>query len=192
MIRRVLATALAVTIALLVTATAALAHAHLERSSPAQGARLTTPPTTVALTFGEAVTVGATPITVTGPGGAAWKVGKVSITDSTVSAAVTATGPAGLYTLAYTVTSDDGDDVSGKITFTMAAAAAPTTSAAPTTTAAPAPTSTATSAATTAATPAGAATTPTDSGGIPVWIWVVVAVLVLGGIGAVLARRTRN
>lgn len=189
MLRRTLAATLAAVITLLVTllvtATPALAHAKLESTVPARGASLATPPTTVSLTFGEPVTVGANPISVTGPGGASWTVGKVSITDSTVSAPVTATGPAGAYTLAYTVISDDGDEVSGRIPFTLTAAATPTTAAAPTTTVAPA----ATAAATTAADPApAAAVAPTGSGGVPAWVWVVVAVVVLGGIAAVVAR----
>lgn len=179
MIRRALVAALVAGLAVLATATPALAHAKLESTTPAAGASLATPPTTVSLTFGEPVTVGAAPITVTGPGGVSWTVGKASITDSTVSAPVTATGPAGAYTLAYTVISDDGDAVSGKVAFTLTSAPT-TTAAAPTTTAVP------------VAAPA-AATTPTGTtgGGVPTWVWIVVAVVAVGGIGAAVARSRR-
>lgn len=184
MIRRILAATLVAGLALLLTATPALAHAKLESTTPTSGASLATPPTTVSLTFAEPVTVGANPLTVTGPGGVSWTVGKVSITDSTVSAPVTATGPAGAYTLAYTVISDDGDDVSGKIPFTLTAAATPTTTAAPAPTSTPAPV--------VAAPEPAAASTPAGSGGVPAWVWVVVAVVVLGGIGTVVARSRRT
>jgi methionine-rich copper-binding protein CopC len=180
-IRRALVATLVAGLAVLVCATPALAHAKLESTTPAAGASLATPPATVSLTFGEPVTVGADPITVTGPGGVRWAVGKVSITDSTVSAPVTATGPVGAYTLAYTVISDDGDAVGGKVAFTLTTAATPTTTAA-----APTPT-----AAVAVATPA-ATTPPSPSrGGVPVWVWIVAAVVVVGGIGAAVARSRR-
>ncbi len=178
MIRRTLAATLVAGLALLLTATPALAHAKLDSTTPAQGARLATPPTTVSLTFAEPVTVGATPIAVTGPGGVSWTVGKASITDSTVSAPVTATGPAGAYTLAYTVISDDGDAVSGKVAFTLTTAPTTTPAPVPSTSPAPAP---------------AAASTPATPGGVPAWVWVVVAVVVVvGGIGAVVARSRRT
>ena len=192
MLRRTVAAALVAGLAVLLTATPAAAHAKLESTTPAQGASLAIPPTTVSLTFGEPVTVGAAPIAVTGPGGARWKVGKASITDSTVSAPVTATGPAGAYTLAYTVISDDGDAISGKVAFTLTAAATPTTAPAPTTTAAPTPTAAPTTTAGATTPSPAAASTPSDpGGGVPAWVWVVVAVVAVGGIGAIVARSRR-
>ena len=117
----------------LLTAAPALAHTSLVKSTPAAGAVLPTAPTTVSLTFGEAVTLPANPLQSTGPGGAAWTVGKATIDDATVSFPVSATGPAGPYTMAWQVISDDGDTVKGTVAFTLSAPAATMTTAAPAT-----------------------------------------------------------
>ena len=70
--------------------------------------------------------------------------------------------------------------MSGTIDFTLSAPATTTT----TTTVPPTTTTTATSSV------APAAQTGNDEGGVPAWVWILVAVLVLAGIGAaVLLRR---
>ncbi|MEN3269431.1 copper resistance protein CopC, partial [Pseudonocardia sp.] len=46
------------------------------------------------------------------------------------STPVTASEPAGIYTLAWSVISDDGDTINGTIPFTRTTAATPTTTAA--------------------------------------------------------------
>jgi len=179
-IRR-LATALLLSgAAVLVTATPAFAHTELIASDPAQNASLAAAPQQVSLTFGEAVTLGDTPVTVTGPDGAAWTVGQAAVTGAVVTAPVTPNGPAGTYTLAYQVISDDGDEVKGSVQFTLTAAAGPATSATTTTSEAP-PSTTA------SAEPAAAPTKDSD-GGIPVWVWILGAV-VLVAIGLVVALR---
>ena len=81
----------------------------LRRTAATMLKSLGAPPAQVSLTFGEAVRLPPNPIRVTGPGGAVWTVGKAAVTDATVTAPVTATGPAGAYTLAWQVISDDGD-----------------------------------------------------------------------------------
>ena len=191
-LRRGLIALLLAGFAVIVTAGPALAHTTLRSSNPANGATLATPPTRVSLTFGEAVTVSGNPIRVTGPGGVAWMVGKASVTDATVTAPVTAAGPAGAYTLTWTVVAEDGDTISGKINFTVRGAppkpaAAPASkpapvvpALAPATSPAAAPTTTAVAATTTAAatttvpTPVPAAAQTTDSGGgVPWWVWIV-------------------
>ena len=169
----------------LLTAAPALAHTSLVKSTPAAGAVLPTAPTTVSLTFGEAVTLPANPVQITGPGGAAWTVGKATIDDATVSFPVTATGPAGAYTMAWQVISDDGDTVKGTVPFTLSAPATPTTTAAPATSAAALTTAAA------AATPVGQQA-ETSSGGVPAWVWVIVVVVILAAIAGLVVRSRRR
>lgn len=178
----------------LLTATPALAHTTLKSSNPANGSSLDAAPDAVTLTFEEAVTLPNDPISVTGPDGASWTVGTPAISGASVTAPVTATGPAGKYTLRYTVTADDGDAVKGAVTFTLAAAATPASEAA-------APASAEAQAGAPAAAPvaAPATTAPINDGkgsdtGTPTWVWVVVAIVVLGiaggAVAAVQRRRT--
>lgn len=157
---------------LLVLAAPASAHAELESSSPADGASLSTAPTQIKLTFSEAVTLQADPVTVTGPGGEKWLVGTPSIAGPVVTVPVTPSGPAGAYTLTYKSVADDGDKQTGTVHFTLTAPASPSTSAAPTTSASPAAQTPTTQS------PA-AAGQPSDSGGFPTWLWIVIAVVVV-------------
>ena len=88
-------------LAVCATAVPAVAHTELQSSDPVEGASLAAAPTSIKLTFGEAVTVPKDPIQVTGPDGAKWTVGTVTLTGPVVSAPVQATGPAGAYTVSY-------------------------------------------------------------------------------------------
>ena len=171
---------------------AALAHTSLQKSTPAAGASLAAPPTEVSLTFGEAVRLPAAPIRVAGPDGAVWTVGN-AVTDATVTAPVTATGPAGAYTVHWQVISDDGDTIRGTIPFTLTAPAAPVVApASPPDTAVATPTP-APAAATPAAAPSAPAAPATDEGGAPGWLWALGGVAVLAvAAGVVLARRARS
>ncbi len=178
-VRRLAAALLLSGVAVVATATPAFAHAELIASDPAQGAALPAPPQQVALTFNEPVTPAADPVTITGPEGASWTVGTPSIAGAMVTAPVQPSGPAGAYTLTYRVVSDDGDEVTGTVAFTLTTAATTTTNpttAAPTTTA-----------------PAAAPTSDTDDG-VPAWVWILGAAVLLA-IGVLvalrLARRTR-
>ena len=161
-----------------------MAHTTLKSSDPADGSSMSAAPEKVTLTFEEAVTLPADPITVTGPDGSSWTVGTATISGASVTAPVEPTGPAGRYTLAYTVTADDGDAVKGTVHFTLTTAATPTTSAAaPTTAAAPV--------AAAPATPAPAATGG-ESSGTSMWLWIALAVIVVGvlaGLGVARSRR---
>ncbi len=181
-VRRLLAAAVLSGVALVATATPALAHAELTASTPAKGASLATPPVEVSLTFDEPVTLGENPISVTGPGGVSWTVGTPTIAGAVITAPVQASGPAGPYTLAYTVISDDGDDVTGSVAFTLTAPADQTTTTATTTTTE--------AAASTTTTRSDVATTSADDtgGGIPVWVWIVGAVLLVAA-GLLIALR---
>ncbi|MBP2704512.1 copper resistance protein CopC [Microbispora sp. RL4-1S] len=84
--------------------------------------------------------------------------------------------PSGGYTVAWRVVSSDGHPVEGEIPFTVRSSAAPAAGD-------PAP----------AGTPV-AATGATDDqgGGMPGWIWVVLAGLVLVGAGALLTGRAKK
>lgn len=182
---RVLVPLLLAGIVLTATAPVALAHTELESSSPSEGQSLATAPTSVTLTFGEAVTLPTKPVTIMGPGGTAWTVGAATIAGAKVTLPVQPSGPAGAYTLNYTVIADDGDQVRGAVHFTLSAAATPTTTAAPTTMAAAAQ-----AAATSAPAPVAAAQ-DTGGGGVPVWVWVLIAAVVVALV-MVLVLRTRG
>ena len=188
--------ALVVLFTVLVGTPSALAHTELEGSTPAAGARLAAPPSTVSLTFGEAVRLPANPIRVAGPEGAVWTVGQATVDGATVTAPVTATGPAGAYTLTWQVVSDDGDTIRGTVRFTLTAPAAPIIApASPPGSAVPAVATAAPPAATPAAVPSAApqAVPPTEEGGVPGWLWVVAGAAVLAvGAGVVVARRARQ
>ncbi|NBH07462.1 copper resistance CopC family protein [Amycolatopsis sp. SID8362] len=181
--RHVAATVLAAATALLATAVPASAHAGLKSSNPAEGASLATAPSKIELTFGEAVKPNT--ITVTGADGRKWETGAPTVVDAVVTVPVTPAGPAGKYVIAYKVTSEDGDPVSGTVNFTLTAAVASSTSA---TSSSAAPTS---SAPVTSVTPQPQA--QNDSGsGFPAWGWVLIAIVVLAVIGGVLVARRRG
>ena len=78
--------ALAVVVLLVIAATQASAHAMLEGSTPAADAVLTTPPTSVDLTFNEAITLLPDSVRVFGPDG-----GRVD--DGAIAAATTTGRP---------------------------------------------------------------------------------------------------
>jgi len=134
-------------------------------------------------------------VRVAGPEGVVWTVGQATVAGATVTAPVTATGPAGPYTLTWQVIADDGDTIRGTVRFTLTAPAAPIVapasppgSAAAVATAAPPP-------ATPAAVPSAApqAVPATEEGGVPGWLWVGAGAAVLAvGAGVVVARRARQ
>ena len=182
-------------VALLVGAAPAFAHARLESSDPAEGASLSAAPPQVTLTFAEAVTVPEAPISVTGPDGASWTVGAATVAGAVVATPVEATGPAGRYTLRYTVISDDGDRVEGAVRFTLTAAATPAAAAAGTAQAqaeaAPA-TAAAVGAAAAAPTVVAAPVEAAGSSGTSVGVWVAVAVVVIGVLAGLAVARSRR
>lgn len=170
-------------LAMLLVAGPAAAHSRLESSDPADGASLATPPSKVTLTFNEQMQQGFATLTVIGPGDTAWQDGETQVSGDSVSIAVKPLGPAGKYQIGYRVVSDDGHPISGSVSFTLtapgpAAATAPTSAAAPST------------AAPTAAAPSttAAAAPAEDTGGTPVWPWIVGGVVAVAA-GVVLALR---
>jgi methionine-rich copper-binding protein CopC len=163
--RKLLPAAVLAGLALLATAAPAAAHTELESSNPADGAQLAAPPTQLTLTFSEPVSTQGATVTVTGPNGNPWQVGTITAQNSTLTVPVQPAGPAGQYTLAWKITSADGDPASGTVRFALTAPAVVTTPPAtttppPTTTTAPANPSTVAQAQQTGS---------GDDGGIPAW-----------------------
>ena len=120
-------------LALLVTAGvggagAASAHDTLVGTSPAASSTVSTVPGTVTLTFDQPALAVGTQLVVTGPRGPV-QTGAARAVDNTVTQSVQQGAPAGLYTVLWRVTSVDGHPVSGRFTFTAAAAAPGTRSA---------------------------------------------------------------
>lgn len=149
--------------AVLATAAPAAAHNALISSDPKDKTSLEAGPSTVTLTFDQDVQggQGINAISVVDANGGHYEVaGDPTIKDTAVSAKVNALGKAGEYKIGYRILSADGHPVSGELTFTLTKDGTGTPAAA---------TNNATSG---------------DSGssdGLPVWVWIVGAVVLLGG-----------
>lgn len=166
-----LLTSLVAGVVVLGTAGTASAHNTLISSDPRDGAQLEAGPAAITLTFDQPVQAGEkfNTLTVTGPEGTRWEAdGEPTVEDNSVVFAVRPLGPAAEYTVGYRVLSADGHPVTGSLKFTLTKAG----SGAP--------------AATAAATPD--SSTPGGSGGVPIWVWIAAAVVLLGG-GVFLALR---
>jgi len=164
--------ALLAVLALLGTAPQALAHTSLTGSDPAKGAKVDVAPKRVTLTFDEPVQSGdVNQLVVTDPSGGQWAHGPVSVDGNEVSRALGQLGPAGEYTIGFRVLSEDGHPVTREIPFTYTTG----TSAAPETTAGTSGTN-----------------QREDDAGVPVWVWVVGAVALLGAGGALAVRLGRE
>ena len=190
----------------------ALAHVALVTSTPADKAVLDTPPTTITLTFSERLSASESSFKLIGPTGTVGT-GRVGSDDNvmTLSGLVVDGRPlgSGAYEIRWTAKGTDGHLERGKLTFTIteptpeptaqpsaeatAPAAEPTdapTADAPT--AVPAATGPAATgpAATTAQT--GDGTTPAATSSADVLVPIVVALIVVIGLGALALRRSRG
>ncbi|WP_018686950.1 copper resistance CopC family protein [Actinokineospora enzanensis] len=153
----------------------AFAHNQLISSDPADKAALATGPAAIQLTFDQPVQAGdgLNSIVVVGPDGQGqWQNGKAAVAGNIVSVPVRPLGPAGAYKIGYRILSADGHPVSGELAFTLTTAGTGT----------PAP------ADATAQNPAAGSSAPGDDGGVPVWVWIAGAVVLLGA-GIFLAMR---
>jgi methionine-rich copper-binding protein CopC len=160
---------------LLGTATPALAHNVLISTTPTKDSSVATGPDKVTLTFDQYVqNADVNQVAVTGPGGGQWAEGPVQVTDNVVSAPLRPLGPAGEYTIGYRVLSADGHSVAGEVKFTLTQAGTGTPAAV---------------SAAKAAGPGEAAATGGSDGGVPIWVWIVGAVVLLG-VGMTVALRT--
>lgn len=146
----------------------AAAHTSLVAVNPADGSTVDTTPAAVVLTFTEPAVALGTQVVVTGPRGKA-SAGAVRLVDSTVRQELVSGAPAGRYTVAWRVTSEDGHPITGQLSFTSTGAGGGTVSPAP-------------------APGADRARGPD----VPAWGWLVLAVVVLGtaaSTAVVLSRR---
>ncbi|MGB3443466.1 MAG: copper resistance CopC family protein [Actinophytocola sp.] len=137
----------------------ASAHNSLTSSNPADDASLDAGPGEVVLTFDQPVQKSErlNSIAVTGPDGNQWQDGPSAVDSNVVTVPVRELGPKGVYTIGYRIVSADGHPVSGELKFTLTTAGNGT----------PAPTQSA---------------VDSDGGdeGLPVWVWLVGAVVLLG------------
>lgn len=156
---RILAPVLALVLAVLALAGAspAGAHASLISSDPAADTTLAEAPTKVSATFNEDLQTAFAAMTVVGPDGNLWSTGEVRVDGPTAEVDLRPLGPAGTYTANYRVTSADGHVITGSWAFELTVA----TVAEPGPAAAPAP-------------------SPSADGGLPVWPFVVAAVVLVG------------
>ncbi|MEU4772502.1 copper resistance CopC family protein [Micromonospora sp. NPDC023644] len=175
------AAALTAAALLLVPAAPAAAHNTLRAASPADGERLTTPPTRVTLEFAQRLDPTFTTIALTDADRRKVPTGAPTVDGTKGTVTVDETLGAGTYTVAYRIVSADGHPVQGSYRFTVGGvgdAAAGATAAPP------------------AAGSAGPAAAPgTGSGGFGTGAAALVAagvlVAVLGG-AALLRRRRRE
>lgn len=141
----------------------AWAHNTLVSSNPAENASLDAGPPTIVLTFDQPVQEGEglNSVAITGPDGKEWQGGPAKVDSNVVSAPVRELGPKGVYTVGYRIVSADGHPVSGKVTFTLTTAGNGTPAAV--------------SASTGSAAPATG-----ENSGLPIWVWLVGAGVLLG------------
>lgn len=188
-------TALALAIvAVLMTASPALAHDALIGTDPADGSTVAALPAQLTLTFSADIAddPGASEMQVTDASGASLAEGAPSVTDNVLTQPLTGEA-SGVVTVLWKVVSSDGHPTSGQFTFTVEGAPAPTptqSAAVPTESATPTPEATETS--------APAPPTESDSGDAPTgaaWPWIVggiAAIAVLGGVAYLLVSRARR
>jgi copper resistance protein C len=154
------------TVLALAGAGVASAHATRIATDPAENAVLTQSPQRVSATFNEALQTVFAAMTVVGPDGNLWSTGDAQVQGAVIGVGVRPLGPAGTYTVNYRATSADGHVVSGSWSFQLTVASTGT----------PGPSATATA-------------NPTDNG-MPIWPFVLIAAVIVGG-GAIWAVRRR-
>ncbi|MEU4801444.1 copper resistance CopC family protein [Actinosynnema sp. NPDC023587] len=143
----------------------ALAHNVLISSDPKDGQSLEAGPAEITLVFDQPVQGGDkfNTITVKGPEDSRWEDGgEPVIRNNSVVFKVRPLGPAAEYQVGYRILSADGHPVSGNLKFTTTKAGPGTPNAA---------TETAES----------SARSSEEDGGVPIWVWIVGAVVLLGG-----------
>jgi copper resistance protein C len=173
-VKRLITIAALALAALLGGAGTALAHNVLVSSDPPEGAQLAVAPREVRLTFDQPVRTGEiyNTVNVVGPDGTYWTDGQPRVEGNSVITPLRELGPAGVYTIGYRVLSNDGHPVPGKVTFTLTQPGNGNPAPPPQ-----------------AADQAGQQQAePAEPGGLPVWPWIVGA-LVFVAVGLVLALR---
>lgn len=117
---------------LVLPAPVASAHATLLGTSPPAGYAVPTSPSVLSLDFDEPVTIGGDALTLTTSGGARQALGTASLSlgGRRLSAPVTAHLADGGYQVAWQVTAQDGDPVSGSFAFAVGTGAVPASASA--------------------------------------------------------------
>jgi methionine-rich copper-binding protein CopC len=162
--KRLLAVLALAGLGLFALAAPASAHNSLISSNPAENASMEAGPQEIVLTFDQPVQEGEqlNSIAVTGPDGKEWQGGPARVDSNVVTAPVRELGPRGVYTIGFRIVSADGHPVSGKLTFTLTKAGNGTPAE---------------------ANVDGGSSTPgggSDDGGLPIWVWLAGAVVLLG------------
>jgi methionine-rich copper-binding protein CopC len=173
-IRRIAAVAVLAGLAFAGLATPALAHNSLIGSDPKDQATVDVGPQAVTLTFDQPVQddAGANTIALIGPNNSDhWETGPAKVDSNVVSAPVGPLGPAGQYSVNWRVLSADGHPVQGTVKFTLGKAG----------TGSPTP-------ADVLAKFSNAPAQGDSGGGVPTWVWIVGAVVLLV-LGVVFAMR---
>ncbi|WP_378735639.1 copper resistance protein CopC [Nocardia brasiliensis] len=142
------------------TGTAA-AHSAPTASVPDDGATIEAGPARASITFNEDLQPNFPSLTVVGPDGNLWSKGAPVVDGKTVSVELGELGPVGQYTVAYRVTSADGHPVSGTRHFTLSKPGNGV--------AGPKPTA------------KNGSSEEDSSGGVPLWVFIVGAVVLFGG-----------
>ncbi|GGF90760.1 copper resistance protein C [Rhodococcoides trifolii] len=157
--KRLAALIVGVLAALTLSVGTASAHSVAVSSTPENASSVDTGPAQASVTFNEAIQSQFASLTVVGPDGNLWSRSDPTVSGATVSVDVGDLGPTGTYTIAYRVTSADGHPVSGTRTFDLTAAGSGTPG------------------------PAADADAASDSsaGGVPLWPFLVAAVVVFAG-----------
>lgn len=164
--RRIVFGALLAGAAVAVLATPASAHNVLIGSNPSNGAQIAVGPTQIKFNFNAPVQHGDDTIVVLGPKGTHWeRTPHATVLNDSAWTQVAPLGPAGTYTASYHVISADGHAVAGDITFVLTKAG----------TGRPV-----------------AAASAVGNAGIPIWVWIVVAVVVLAAVLFFALRSTRR
>jgi methionine-rich copper-binding protein CopC len=150
----------------------AAAHNSLIGSDPRDGSSLESGPAKIDLKFDQPVQAGAglNTITVIGPNNDHWEAGTAEVASNVVTAPVRPLGPAGVYKIGYRILSADGHPVSGELKFTLTKAG------------------NGTPAAVTGQASGPPSSTQDTSDGMPAWVWIAGAVVLLAA-GLVLASR---
>jgi methionine-rich copper-binding protein CopC len=190
--------ALAVLGALAVAPLSVSAHAELTASDPKADATLPGSPATITLDFSDTLKSNSHFEVTDASGTQVLKGGPDPDVKDRMSVAVTTPLAAGAYQVQWTSVASDGDVERGKFSFTVAEATPPPPTPSPT------PTATATASASTSPTPSAspsATPAPSPSGdggatggtsGSDVVLPILVALILVGGLGIWLARRQRR
>jgi copper resistance protein C len=193
---RRLVAALAILAALAAAPLAVQAHAELTASDPKAGSTVTGSPEAITLDFSDTLKSNSHFEVTDASGAQVLKGGPDPAKGDRMSVAVATPLAAGAYQVQWTSVASDGDVERGKFSFTVAQAtpapATPTASAATSASTSPSTTPTASPSATAAPSPSSDGSQTGGSGGSDVVLPILVALILVGGVGIWLARRQRR